>query len=56
MKNASLQETTPGPLEDLGWTALSIATALVLLPAIGAKALAEAVRPKRTTGREDGSM
>ena len=56
MKSLFLQETTPGPLENLGWTALSIATALVLLPAIGAKALAEAAIPARVAGRKQRSM
>ena len=56
MKSLFLQETTPGPLENLGWTALSIATALVLLPAIGAKALAKAAIPAMAAGRKERSM
>jgi hypothetical protein len=40
------QGSTLGPLEDLGWTALSVSVALVLLPAIGLKALGGAFFPK----------
>ena len=46
LKTASPQGITLGPLEDLGWTALSISVALVLLPAIGLKALGQSIFPK----------
>lgn len=46
MNTASPQGTTLGPLEDLGWTALSVSVALVLLPALGLKALGQSVFPK----------
>ncbi len=36
-----------GSLQDVGWTSLSIATALVLLPALGLKALKQAAFPKK---------
>jgi hypothetical protein len=50
MKSTFRQRTALGPLEDLGWTALSIAAALVLLPAIGFKAMAQAVLPEKPSG------
>jgi hypothetical protein len=46
LKTTSPQGITLGPLEDLGWTTLSITMALVLLPAIGLKALGQSVFPK----------
>lgn len=46
MNTTSPQGSTLGPLEDLGWTALSISVALVLLPAIGIKALGQSIFPK----------
>lgn len=46
MNTTSPQENTLGPLENLGWTALSVTVALVLLPAIGLKALKQSVFPK----------
>lgn len=46
MNTASPQGTTLGPLEDLGWTALSISVALALLPALGLKALGQSMFPK----------
>jgi hypothetical protein len=46
LKTTSPQGNTLGPLEDLGWTALSVTLALVLLPAIGLKALKQSIFPK----------
>jgi hypothetical protein len=46
LKTTAPQGTALGPLENLGWTALSITTALVLLPAIGLKALGQSLFPK----------
>ncbi|PNI10504.1 hypothetical protein CXX84_03340 [Arthrobacter sp. AFG7.2] len=46
VKTASPQGTTLGPLEDLGWTTLSITVALALLPALGVKALGQSMFPK----------
>ncbi|MEO5313080.1 hypothetical protein PV772_03000 [Pseudarthrobacter sp. CC12] len=43
-----------GPFENLGWTALSIAAAALLLPAIGVKALSSTVLP-RAAGDVDDS-
>lgn len=50
MNSTFRRRTVLGPLEDLGWTALSIATALILLPAIGFKAIAQAALPKKPLG------
>jgi hypothetical protein len=46
------QGSTLGPLEDLGWTALSVSVALVLLPAIGLKALGRSFFPKTPKAEE----
>jgi hypothetical protein len=41
-------------LRDLGWTSLSVAAALVLLPAIGLRALAHKIQPTEA-GRADAA-
>ncbi|MGX5714827.1 hypothetical protein [Arthrobacter sp. MAHUQ-56] len=46
MANTASQAPTLGTLENIGWTSLSIGIAAVLLPAIGLKALSQAVFPK----------
>ncbi|TLM74533.1 hypothetical protein [Pseudarthrobacter sp. NamB4] len=46
MKTTSPQGSTLGPLENLGWTTLSVTVALALLPAIGLKALGQSIFPK----------
>ena len=52
---SSRASSTRDTLQDLGWTTLSITTALVLLPAIGLKALAQAALPKKAkaTGADE---
>ncbi|UTT68741.1 hypothetical protein NMQ03_16150 [Arthrobacter sp. DNA4] len=45
MATAAPQSSTLGALENLGWTALSLGAAAVLLPAIGLKALSKSVFP-----------
>ncbi|MBD1537721.1 hypothetical protein HC749_05985 [Arthrobacter sp. S13_S34] len=52
MNTTSPQGSTLGPLEDLGWTALSVGVALVLLPAIGLKALGQSFFPKTPKAEE----
>jgi hypothetical protein len=46
LTTTALQAPELTPLENLGWTALSVGVAAVLLPAIGLKALSQAVFPK----------
>jgi hypothetical protein len=40
--------TKRNALKDLGWTTLSIAVAVILIPAVAAKTLAQAARPKKS--------
>jgi len=53
LTTSALQAPKPSPLENLGWTALSITAAAVLLPAIGIKALSRAVFPKPAADVEE---
>ncbi|UKA74535.1 hypothetical protein [Arthrobacter sp. FW306-07-I] len=53
MPTSALQAPKLGPLENLGWTALSITAAAVLLPAIGVKALSRAVFPKPAANADE---
>ena len=46
MDTTFAQENKLGPLENLGWTSLSVGIAAVLLPVIGLKALARTVFPR----------